>query len=272
MQRLGISRQEIRKLELQYIISHPNSVSWKAYQLHQVSSAYLGAADVDTGMFLKRFQLYLGDLCNYDLAESLHSSRHWLCLHMTDGGQTPYTCFLLRLPPTPFVLIAGMRKRHLQCVMEALSLSLECRGWRDAQLSGRRPDALLDLLLHQHSQGKYSSFRLNQKDPNPLLAVAKRRCYEKENTELQPLQKRRHVAEETFGTNPLPKLEKFTFQLEAPLEASAEPIACKLKLSGANILEGIKQCVAMDYITLPISNAIVHMPSHASNTVVLQPH
>ena len=117
-----------------------------------------------------------------------------------------------------------------------------------------------------------------------------------ENTELQPLQKRRHVAEETFGTNPLPKLEKFTFQvshkypnnvqsvctmsiatslpaqLEAPLEASAEPIACKLKLSGANILEGIKQCVAMDYITLPISNAIVHMPSHASNTVVLQPH
>ena len=29
------------------------------------------------------------------------------------------------------------------------------------------------------SQGKYSSFRLNQKDPNPLLAVAKRRCYEK---------------------------------------------------------------------------------------------
>ena len=36
--------------------------------------------------------------------------------------------------------------------MQALSLSLECSGWFDAQLSGCRPEALLDLLLHQHSQ------------------------------------------------------------------------------------------------------------------------
>ena len=73
-------------------------------------------------------------------------------------------------------------------------------------------------------QGTYSKYRYNQVDPNPLLGVAASRKRskvvtqsledDKENLEVNQKSKRRKAADEAFGTNPLPKLEKFTIQVE----------------------------------------------------------
>jgi len=87
-------------------------------------------------------------------------------------------------------------------------------------------------------QGPHSTYRLNQKDPNPLLAVVRKRIYHQQGkhafTSLcvstvchKPdlflvssehegdtcKAKRRQAAEDCFGTNPLPRLEKFTFKV-----------------------------------------------------------
>ena len=64
----------------------------------------------------------------------------------------PYSCFVLHSPPTPFLLVAGVRKKHLLCILEALSLALESAGWQDMGLTGRHVDSLLDILINQHSQ------------------------------------------------------------------------------------------------------------------------
>ena len=73
-------------------------------------------------------------------------------------------------------------------------------------------------------QGAYSEYRFNKVDPNPLLAVTSARSQkrpklttelsqeDKENIE-DPIKRRRQAADEAFGTNPLPKLEKFSIQV-----------------------------------------------------------
>ena len=114
-------------------------------------------------------------------------------------------------------------------------------------------------------QGPYSSYRLNQRDPNPLLAVVQKRRYHQQvlSEEDTCSTKKRRAAEECFGTNPLPRLEKFTFKLETP------QIRCQLKLTGSNVLEGVKQCVLDDHVMLPLPRCLQQMPSYSSNSVLL---
>ena len=80
---------------------------------------------------------------------------------------------------------------------------------------------LLYTHTHTHTQGVYSKYRFNQVDPNPLLGIASCRkrlkltteFEDEERTELDDQSKRRKAADEAFGTNPMPRLEKFTIQV-----------------------------------------------------------
>ena len=70
------------------------------------------------------------------------------------------------------------------------------------------------------SQGAYSGYRHNQVDPNPLLGAAACRKRSKLATGLEeeeeaddPVKRRRKAADEAFGINPLPVLEKFSIQV-----------------------------------------------------------
>ena len=90
-------------------------------------------------------------------------------------------------------------------------------------------------LRNSCQQGPYSSYRLNQMDPNPLLAVVRKRLYHQQGkvhphqhlygavaelvcvfpvlSEEDTCSAKKRRAEECFGTNPLPRLEKFTFKV-----------------------------------------------------------
>ena len=102
----------------------------------------------------------------------------------------------------------------------SLSLSLPLLPLSSPSLPSSYLPPSLSLFL---SQGTYSKYRYNQVDPNPLLAVVASRKRskvgtpsledDKENLELNQKSKRRKAADEAFGTNPLPKLEKFTIQV-----------------------------------------------------------
>ena len=51
---------------------------------------------------------------------------------------------------------------------QALLRTFACEAVEDVELRGRDPTALGDLVVHQHSQGPLSHYRLNEIDPNPL--------------------------------------------------------------------------------------------------------
>ena len=86
--------------------------------------------------------------------QDLKPSGHWLCLRIQDLGcnKPPYTCYILRCPPAPFLLLAGVKRNHLELVLESITLALDCRGYADLDLSGRNLDSLMDSLVHQHCQ------------------------------------------------------------------------------------------------------------------------
>lgn len=54
-----------------------------------------------------------------------------------------------------------------------------------------------------------------------------------------------------------------SLQLETP------QICCQLKLTGSSVLEGVKQCVLDDHVTLPVPQCLQRMSSYASNSVLL---
>lgn len=87
-----------------------------------------------------------------ELVDAVRCSGHWLCLHIAEEGLAPYSCFILHNPPTPFLLVASARKKHLLYILEALSLALECSGWTEVGLTGRHVDSLLDLMINRYSQ------------------------------------------------------------------------------------------------------------------------
>ena len=152
----------------------------------------------------------------------------WIGIHINDECHVPYTCCLLRYPPSPFIFLSGLRRTHLATVLEAISLTLDSVGCTELGLSGNSLDSLVDMVLNQSSQvctvntvqivttycvqGHLSAYRLNQVDSNPLLVPHE--CYSLVPSEGPSKNaESRSKGEEIFGVNPLPTLEKFTFNV-----------------------------------------------------------
>ena len=52
-------------------------------------------------------------------------------------------------------------------------------------------------------------------------------------------------------------------------DSESQLYSCKVKLAGTNILEGVKQCVSLDCLCLPVPKPVANMPSYASNCVTI---
>lgn len=59
-------------------------------------------------------------------------------------------------------------------------------------------------------------------------------------------------------------------QLEAPLAGTDELVRCSVKLTGSSVLQGVKQCIISDLITLPVPTVLSALHSSGSNSVLLQ--
>ena len=59
-------------------------------------------------------------------------------------------------------------------------------------------------------------------------------------------------------------------QLQVPLEGTTEEIQCSVKLSGSSVLQGVKQCIMSDIVTLPVPSVLTALHSSGSNSVLVQ--
>ena len=59
-------------------------------------------------------------------------------------------------------------------------------------------------------------------------------------------------------------------QLEAPLAGTDELVRCSVKLTGSSVLQGVKQCIISDLITLPVPTVLSALHSSGSNSVLVQ--
>jgi len=107
----------------------------------------------------------------------------------------------------------------------------------DVELKGRNAAALGDLLVHQHSQGPWSHYRLNDVDPNPLdrkrrrvtagaEAVPGLTLKEASGTLVEEDHEHRRAVDRTvraqFGDNALPALDNVRIDVRL-LPARARP-------------------------------------------------
>ena len=125
-------------------------------------------------------------------------------------------------------------------------------------------------------QGVHSSYRLNKIDPNPLLAVRRPLSTHPPG----PLEEK-SAAEEAFGNDPLPQLRSITFSVsdtdysvalhdgyfppKVHSSSNSHQLQCKLKFSGSSVLEGVRESVRQDLVTLPVPSSLTGMTSAAKN-------
>ena len=86
------------------------------------------------------------------MAQVIDPSGCWFCLHIDDRHLVPYTCYVVRKPPSPFMFVAGARKKHLPTLVEALSMAFSSVSCTDMQLTSKNLSSLIDLVSNQHSQ------------------------------------------------------------------------------------------------------------------------
>lgn len=59
-------------------------------------------------------------------------------------------------------------------------------------------------------------------------------------------------------------------QLEGPLAGTDELVHCSVKLTGSSVLQGVKQCILSDLITLPVPTVLSALHSSGSNSVLVK--
>ena len=64
------------------LTNHPNSLKWKAYRLDYANPSSLSSTNINPQIFVKRLQLYLGDVCNY-VSEWAFACTNYLNIVMT---------------------------------------------------------------------------------------------------------------------------------------------------------------------------------------------
>lgn len=77
---------------------------------------------------------------------------YWLCVRIEDQRMAPYTCYLVRRPPSPLLFVNRVKKRHLGPLLEAVCQALGSTGLTDMDLAGKELDSLIELAANQHSQ------------------------------------------------------------------------------------------------------------------------
>lgn len=73
-------------------------------------------------------------------------------MHISDQCHAPYTCYILRCPPSPTLFMAGVRRSHLVTLLEAISLTLNSVGYVEMDLTGKHLFSLIELVCNQYSQ------------------------------------------------------------------------------------------------------------------------
>ena len=86
------------------------------------------------------------------MIQELLYSGVWLCLHIKDRSLCPYTCYVVRYPPSPMLFVTGVRKTHLDPLMEAICLTLDNSSCTLMDITGKDLDSLRTLVFDQHSQ------------------------------------------------------------------------------------------------------------------------
>ncbi len=90
--------------------------------------------------------------CHQEMVQELMLSGIWLCLHISDKSLQPYTCYIVRYPPSPFLFVTGVRKTHLHPLMEAICLILDSSTCTLMDIAGKDLESVRSLVSDQHSQ------------------------------------------------------------------------------------------------------------------------
>lgn len=214
--------------------------------------------------------------------------------------------FAVVYPHAPYAILSSMRSAHKDFILQALMETLGCEKIDELTLAGRHVDALADLVLNQQSQGPYSKYRQGQVDVNPLCRkhpLRERTCSggmgggdrwrltrpsaatvarapgprdgDIVDEDSEEKQKRLQATDAAFGMGKQPALQRVQFEFARPLvserlgASGSTTLHCRLRLSGTNVIGGIRALVPAGLADDPLPPHLAELHSMASSTITL---
>ncbi|EGD73043.1 hypothetical protein PTSG_12209 [Salpingoeca rosetta] len=168
-------------------------------------------------------------------------------------GPSSTTIMAAYVPEQPFLVFTNIPKSATAIFTACMAHAFGFKKLQPIELTGTKPAALLNLLVHKHSQGHLSMYRAGLYDHSPL----NRRPQKKPKVDTRDLdgggivhadrdalEDIRAKEFEDFGLLDPPTLQRAELQLETTFKggvALPAPFRCTVKLQGKSVLAGIKQ-------------------------------
>lgn len=281
-----VTKDQVALMDLLYHQTYPNCKKWIVYKLEGFEPGKkLNISD--PWKFKSKLKSSLEHYFKVDIFVHLWKNSLWTRLHFCEGSSSSLlsnTVYIIYYPNAQYIFMSSIKAAYKQYILQALSSLLHCQALEEINLSGRDVFSLKELLLNKSSQGAFSKYKLNQIDMNPLSRKRKREIdanmkplnQEITNENKEEQRKRHQIADNAFGPNPQPVLERVEFKTRTRLRSGSQdfpqlnnPISCSVKFEGTSVIEGIKNLGAQTFVSVPLPSYLANLHSLARNTFSL---
>ncbi|XP_072315541.1 centromere protein N [Eucyclogobius newberryi] len=267
------SIKHLTELELLYVIDNPNVGMWSAYQLVDPED---DSHTVELMQFKEQFKSHLTELVqNVSIKMKKHTDEAvWIRLAWGESFSRPNhfkPTYIVHHLQSPYVFMTSISSKQKPLLYQALVFATRYQSIKDANLSGRKLNAIRDLLMKQYKQVFPSKFpsHITENDDN-----AQNPHIEQEQSKLSS--NRRQMACEAFGGGKLPEIQSAVYRLETKFRGHApnmaqrkEPFKCVVKFSSANLLESLRNCASSGIASTPVTPLLSSIPLKGRNYFVI---
>ncbi|XP_061566834.1 centromere protein N [Cololabis saira] len=270
-----LTMKHITELEMIHVIENPNQGMWCTFQLMDPGD---DAHTLELTQFKEQFKSHLSELMRH---VSIKIKKHtdeavWIRIAWGDSFSRPNhlkPTYVVHHLQTPYVFVSSVTSKLKPLLSQALVLSTRHLAIKDANLSGRKLNAIRDLVMRQYQQAFPSKYPSSLTENNQTLSNLH---IEKEQAEAAA--NRHQMAAEAFGEGTLPQLQSAVYKLETKFrdptnEAMSKqegPFRCVVKFSSTNLLESLRHCASSGIASTPVTPLLSSIPLKGRNYFVIK--
>eukprot|EP00898_Chlorokybus_atmophyticus_P005819 jgi/Chlat1/6238/Chrsp44S05851 len=250
----GATPEQVAEVDLAYIRARPTSKRWHALHIPQ-SSGQWARPEIDGTALASRITQEFSIYYHQHTLVRASGDALWLRIAADTPGATARqqqaaACYLVYHTRSPYVLWSSPRHEHKPYILHAVGAALGCSHVEEQNLSGKRIDALFQLV---HGDSSSSLPEQSGVETGGPLERNKRKRPMKAADKQTAKPASQVLAEQLFGSGPLPALDHIEFQVHDPLfgqedgddnDASTSSVSYSVRFDGSNALEGFRSLVA----------------------------
>lgn len=275
-----IAFEDAAELDLIFCIKNSHKKNWVAYELQLFDDRTVSERK-NLKVFKRTLAKNVRKFMHCDLSALSHGRSFWC--RISQQQSCSYALFLIYYPCSRYFLVStqGTHATKLKrFVVTAVAQTLDAKASNVLPLSGKKPDALAQILLHTSKEAQENYYddgyylpKRRRLEPNASPVID---GVTVENSRQRDAD--RKANEDCFGPYVQPTLQNISIQLETkykakkvlPNMASDTVITGKIRFSGEDVIEGMRSLVSKNLAVPPLPNYLSKISTIGKNNLVIK--